>query len=477
MEDRKVVKLIRLLDKKERKKCEKWLLAELSAKNVLLKLYQLLTKILSRDEENPFAKFEEPKIWGKLISNRPYNDSRFRQMCSQLAALVEEFVAIEAFRRDKHGRNLSLIRELQLREANSLAESSMNKAQKELQNDSIRDQLYFRKKLLLDQEHLQIIYKLSGNIGAKQIKPLTNIIDQWILHEKMYNVHIAKNLGVKNDELSLLSKVIIEICEKLPLKERLPILNLYISLYLKLGEDPQKMLEVFTIFKKVKELLSRSNYLNIFILILNFYTRRVNTLGTKEEVSILLELYEWGVEDKTLFNQHYLIASHYKNIIKLCLRLRRIEKAQHYIESLKEFLNEKDREDAYLFMVGLLHFYSEKFGKAVQILGKLSLPLIEDELNRRNYVLQSFYELGERVELEGNLHALNEFIRSQKNISKYYQNTWYNQVKLFQRLLRVQNIKRLENLLRDIQTTKPLGNPEWLLEKTQQALEKIRHKF
>ena len=63
----------------------------------------------------------------------------------------------------------------------------------------------------------------------------------------------------------------------------------------------------------------------------------------------------------------------------------------------------------------------------------------------------TYYELGERIFLENQLHSLNAFVRTQREISKEYKAIVLDRIKLLEKILKVNSRQKLKVLLEKMQ--------------------------
>ena len=459
MKKRKVFSLLDLLSPKEQHKFGRWLRGEVNVnKSLLLHLFDLMTK-----ERN------EKPIWDALFPKLPFKAAKLRKLFNQLSVLLEDFIAIESFRQDKQLRNLQLIQELNHRNANDIFMQTHNQAQKVWINEGVKDHLYYWAQYKLAFERREFEAKMGIKPATDAIQEILHYLDAWIIHEKKFMdvIHAYTSKKYKNhthiiqiddltkkNQVSMPSSIVLEIYEKL--------YNLF-------QHHPYDCSSLIQDLRHYKKLFSLHIFQNLYTLLFNYLVQRYNKENSEELGVQILTVYEWGIEDQLIFVDGLLYPQHYKNLVIIALKLKLPEKARYYLNTYQKYLSEHERDDLYALCHAFCLFEEGDFKAVVKVLQRIYFDHIIYEISRRKYLLRALYELGERVELETPLHSLYEFIRTQKQLPKLHQESNFEEIKFFLRLVRASKKQTLKQLLAELEVVSLPSDKVWLIDKVNQS--------
>ena len=88
-------------------------------------------------------------------------------------------------------------------------------------------------------------------------------------------------------------------------------------------------------------------------------------------MSIMLDLYVKGIENKSLFDESYLSHWTYSNVVKLALRLERYEWIESFISEYTGSLPPQYREDAQYYNLAELYYHKHDYDKVLDNLNQL----------------------------------------------------------------------------------------------------------
>ncbi len=462
---RKVWSVLALLNKKEQIRFHNWLRIELAEKQAYVK------KLLSIIMEYP-DHVEDEWVWKKLYPSDPYNDGRLRKLYRDLCAYVEEFLAIESFRKDKNQKDVHLLRELREREAHDLFVKQYNKLDKELTRTPLKDAAIFRKKYQTIYEMIQ--YQLQYEHGIKPIsfEELYMSFDAWWVHEKIALACTNETLSAlfpQQIDNALLAQAY-EMISKRPDFSQMALLQIHWKIHKLFQGTPESEAQEISqwIVKFAKE-LPLSTKKEIFELLLNYHIRKLNTSGDEDTARIIFKLYQWGINDEFLIAHQKLHWQQYKNIISVCLQTNNYESAWVYLNDLIKYLPAKEKEEAYIYNLSQYHIAMEAYEEVISALGERKFSKLVYEIPARSTLLQAYYELygPDKEWLIPQLTNLIRYVKQQKLTEKYRQ-SYLNRFRLFRKLIQAKNEEELISLQQEIHQTKPISRPQWLLQKIQQ---------
>ena len=484
MENRKVWKMIQLLSAKEQKAFIYWMKGEFDGVQYYLnRLGEFLT-----------AKSSAPtslEVWQHLYPNRAYDDGRLRKLCGDLTRILEEFLAIQAFRKDPRAVDSFLLGELNRRQEPGLFVKLLNRIERRLAKVKNRDALFYRQLYELESEKQGFEVKNRKQLAPKnspmyslfwekadKYQKLNYAFDSWWLNEKMslttkININAELKSGRKI-ESALLPQVLILI-DQHPIFSKQIWLTIYKNLYLLLKGEPRLKGSTITQFVKFYEKeFAFEDRQSVLFLLLNFYIKELNTSGSEDAAKEIYNLYDWGVEEKLIFQDNYLLPIHYKNLVNICLTVKDYNSAWKYLHEFKPHLPPDQREDIYYLRLALYYVRQGQYQEVIQTLSNRKFSIITDELNARSFLLEAQYELNKEDLnwLSNRTENLIRYIRNLNELNKQVQQAHLNRYKLFKRLLKAFTENDLRKLEMAVKKADPIDRPDWLLEKISERLQK-----
>jgi len=462
---RKIWRVLALLNKDELIRFNKWLHIELAEKQTYVKkLFSIITELPERAEDE--------RVWKKLYPNDPYNDARLRKLYRDLCANIEEFLAIESFRKNKDQKDIHLLRELREREAHDLFIKHYNKLDQEFTNAPLKDASIFRKKYQITYEMIQHQLQYQHGIKPISFEDLYMSFDAWWVHEKIALACTHETLSAlfpQHIHNALLTQAYEMISKRVDFSQ-MTLLQIHWKIHELFRGTPESEVQEISqwIVKYAKE-LPLSTKKEIFELLLNYHIRRLNTSGDEHTAHIIFKLYQWGINDKFLIAQRKLHWQQYKNIISICLQTNNYEAAWVYLNDLIKYLPAKEKEEAYIFNLSQYHIAVEAYEEVISALGERKFSKLVYEIPARSTLLQAYYELygPDKEWLIPQLTNLIRYVKQQKLTEKYRQ-SYLNRFRLFRKLVQARNDEELNSLRQEIHQTKPISRPQWLLQKIQQ---------
>jgi len=200
------------------------------------------------------------------------------------------------------------------------------------------------------------------------------------------------------------------------------------------------------------------------MLLLNFYTKKVNETGKTKYLETLYQLHQWAMEKKIVFVDGYLAKGSFKNFVTLGLKLHKYDEIESYINKYIKHLSIQEQIDALDYNLGQLYFAKKKFPQALKKFNK-QFKDASYELATRLYALQSLYEMGDRKELGKPIQNFKRYLKRQKNLRPTTRKALINHLTLFAKLIKANTWDDYEDLEHEIEATQPINNPAWLLEK------------
>ena len=207
--------------------------------------------------------------------------------------------------------------------------------------------------------------------------------------------------------------------------------------------------------------LSRAEIEEIYQHAINYCNLQIIQAESRYVVEAL-NLYIWGLDTGILLQNDQLSPWHFKNIIKLALRLAKYEWTEQFIRARTPLLPREFREDAFHFNLAELYYYTKQNDKALENLNKVEFRDVSYHLGAKIMLAKIYFEMDAFDALDSLLHAFGIYLRRNKVISEDIRKTYLNFVAILGKLTRATSTQ-FPALRSKIETAPLLAARTWLL--------------
>ena len=482
MKNRKLWKIFKSLSDRERRRFSHWLEGELEDKQYYLQ--QLNQALIDTFPDAP----DRHQVWQMLYPRSPFDDARLRKLTRDLTGWLEEFIAIEAFRKDGAKKDLFLLRSLFERGLNEEFGKQVRKLDRQLRNQKIRDRDLFRFRYELEiicQEYETqnrskpqrpaITDYPDAKADHQALKRIQLFFDQWWVQEKLFigTAVLSQKQATGLEVDSLFLEELIEFLKTDNLFSQEPISQLYHRVYLLLsGKEVESIRELLETLTKEIHKLPEEDLHTLWLQMINFYVRSWNNSGDNRFGHPLALLFEWAIEADILLVDGCLPETYYKNLVVICLRIQQYEKAWAYLHQYKSKLKPEIAEKVYILSLSGYHNYRQEFQEVINLLRPIKFVKPLDEIRARSYLLNAYFSVDMEDEewLLSQTNNLIRYIRSKSYLPNEHKKPLLNRFQLFKKILKTNQKDELNQLLKQIDSTHPLDQPSWLKEKVEKKL-------
>ncbi|MEL6257241.1 MAG: hypothetical protein AAFR87_34925 [Bacteroidota bacterium] len=476
---RRIWKYFLVLRPEEKLKFSAWLGLELQDRQ--LSVQRLWQNLLCLDETEISLSSEgkfciEKRLWNKIYPDEDFNDSRFRKLSEQLIRHIEEFLAIEGFRKDRTSKDLHLLRELGLRNSFQLIQTIYRKVKARLNRRVIRDENFFRDHTLFDREFQKNMAKIDYQVKF-ELSDFFQSFDKWRLTEEASNL-IVHQIWPKEAPIPVVpADYFFDRLKNHPVYAQEPILHTYTLLFDLLTGKSEDFPTYFTFLKSYTNKINRETLKSLYAISTNYLVRKAN----KTRENIFYEQYadflQWSLENELLYLNKILPVNSYKNLISINLilakktegttRQKRINLAKHYLESLKIRLPLNVREDAYSLNKAIYYFTIGEYNKVEASMGGRYYSNSGFIVQGRLYGLMARYELQEYTYLPTAIRSLKKYIiaNTKKDLSSNHFKVYLDHLRFFNRLVNAYTTEDFTKLRKAIEKTPRVFEKNWLFEK------------
>ncbi|MDP5169619.1 MAG: hypothetical protein NWR72_05190 [Bacteroidia bacterium] len=394
------------------------------------------------------------------IPEKPLSHASFRRLENHLTHYFEEFISIQAFRKDQTSRDLYLIRGLNDRKSPELFHAELNKVHRRIESQPVRDAFYHRVKFeLLNEEKAHAI---RHQRSSRLIETYHDQFDLFWLHEKLRMLLVAwGESGFHAYTLPSyeLKDLLAQVESRLE-KEDSPLLDIYAHM-IRLYQGIEDIPGLLKLFKDNSHLAGLEERKNMFIYLSNHLIKAHNQAESGSASSLLFEVYIWGIQQKLVFFGGYIPSKMFSNIVATGLHTEAFEEVLALIHDYIAFVPPQEREETLRYNLGnyafairaipeAFHYFKEKFGH------------ISYEVTARTKVICLRYEQGERTELESPLRSLKFFIMRHDELSTSFQQSSVLKIRLMEKLVRSTSSEDLQDLWAALQEIPNSFFQKWL---------------
>lgn len=463
----KVTILLSSLSKVEINRLNKLVISPYFNKNrTVTNLYTYLQNLYpDYSEENTDRKL----IFDHLFPGERYNDSKLRNISSDLTKLVEQYLILEQIESEPSQKTQYLLQAGKKRDLEKIYEPSLRQWEQTQDKNPFKDvAFYFEQHQLQEEIYEYTARKLDRSLKSS-LQELNDNLDMYYLSKKLkYCCEMINRMNVFSEKYDM--GFFEELMEYVKSNNMIdaPIIRTYYQILLTLLEGDKE-----EHYFKLKDLLSKysdqfpqdENKIN-YSFAQNYCVKKINS-GRSEYLQELFELYQLSLENRVIFESGYLSQWDFKNITTVGLRLGEMDKTKRFIQEYKKHLDPIFQENAYKYNLANYHFYNNEFKEAMQLLVKVEFTDIYYNLDSRSLLLKAYFELEEYEAFFPHSETFKNYIRRNNTISDYQKKVYLNLVKYLAKLAKLKQAKKRapEKLIEEINTTAQIADATWLRKK------------
>ncbi len=467
MYNHKLILLLKTLSGKEIKELDAFLRSPyFNTNRHLVEIFQLLKKA-----HPDFQKLENKEaLYKRIHPGKKFRDVHLRQYFSALTSLVEEFLAIRKFEREKTLYRHALLEEMIDRNTERLFNHTLLKTNDKSKSED--DAFYLsqfqledlRNKFLVNTAQQQNRFAEQPDY-AKAIRLLDTF---YIIRKlKFYCSQLNYKTIAAVDKETILMDEILELLSKKDYSET-PAIDIYHKILRTLTEpeNEENFASLLQTLKSKAHLFPQMEAREMYIYAQNFCIRQINK-GKTKFLNEILDIYRILLEREIILEKGILSPWDYKNIVVTALRLNEFQWTEKFINAYKSKLPEAERENAYTYNLAKYYFYKKDYSQVLQLLQNVEYSDVFYSLDSKSMLLKTYYELNEMDSLDSMLDSFKIYLLRNKSLSEHHVKTYKNLLKITHKLSRLisSDKKKIALLETEIEQTKPLADVGWLREK------------
>jgi len=409
------------------------------------------------------------KVFPKLFGKEPYSADKVDYVMSFLFKVIEEFlIHQQATNHSTKAKMLLADSYLDLGLPKHF-QQTLKLAEKELEKNSLRDIRYYEQSFSMESQNLNFLSKSQRNTSIN-LQEVSTKLELRFLAQKLKQtcLMLARQAVYKRQYDFGLLDVLLPYIETHPNILEHKAISIYYYYYQAVTnqtEDELYFQKFKSIFLESNNVFNKKEFQDIYIAAVNYCIKKVN-IGQPEYQQELFEFYNAGLEFSILFDANNNLSPFtFSNIVKLALRLHKLDWTAEFIEKYKHQVEERYHgtyiHDAY----SMLYFSQGKYQETMIRLQQLNSEELFITLNSKVLLCKVYYHLEEYDVLESFLNSFMVFLR-RKDILAYHRDIYKSFIRFTQKLINLPPFNKAERvkLRADIEGTQKLLEKNWLLE-------------
>lgn len=407
------------------------------------------------------ASLTKEKAQQAVFPHAPFDARQMGYLMNYMIQLAEEFISIQHYRQESLRVKCNTLAEYSRRDLDKHYSFLYRKTKEEL--DAARSDVnQFEFRYILAEVAGQHFIRRQVRSFDPTLQNAVNALDElYFLQKLKYSIEMLNRQAIVSTtyKLSFIDEVQHYLSNQ---KERPPLVDVYLHIYLSLARDSgEHFARLIQLIEAYSENIEQAEKRAIYLYAINFCARKIRQ-GKDEYVPVVLNLYLRGIRDKSLFENEYLSHWTYTNVVKLFLRQKEYGQAEAFINDYSGNLPPQSRADALHFNLAELYYQKEAFGEVLSHLSQLNFSDLFYHMGSRTVLIKTYYESHEIESLLSLLASFSNFLRRNKKIAPGLKNTYLNFCNLLFKALK-NNPKKREKIREEIQNTQPLAERSWLL--------------
>ncbi len=471
MTNSKVINLLRTFTKSEFKEFGLFINSGYNnGEKVLSNFYNQLKKYYP---DFAGAGLNKKKLYSKLFPGKAYNDSLFRNTISDLLKLAEDFLKIRHFEKEKFYGQYLLLKELTNRKQNSLFKMNFKKADRMLNSDAVRDEIYYQNKFLLEDEWRRnhVVNSSKMLFETDNLKEQSELLHIYFITEfiKLYAILLNQSRYTFDYKFhfDLFDAVTEYLTNNFSLYKGIPYINIFYNCVMLYKTFEMKYFrELKLLLKKHYRILTPTDRKNIFIVLLKYCDEQI----AKGDYPFLEEKFsvnEGLLKTKAYFEGNDFMAHYiYESIALTAIDSGRLEWTESFLNRYKKLVHSDFKNNSYNICMAELLFGKEKYSDALVSLSLVIPADVKLKIKINILLLKIFFCRNETGPFNSLLESSRKFIVRNKTIQEINKIQFRNFLTCISKLYKIKNddnfLHELRPLRIKIQKSNQLISKKWL---------------
>ncbi|MBK9333246.1 MAG: hypothetical protein IPM96_12775 [Ignavibacteria bacterium] len=456
MKNSKLLNLLRSLTKTEFREFGLFVNSPYHNKEtVLIIFYDILKKLYPDFNDRDV---DRKIIYTPLFPGKKYNDGLFRNTVSDLLKLAEKFLTVKHLEKESFYGQYWLLKELTNRKQNSLFKTNFKKADKLLDSDTARDEIYYQNKFLLEDEWRRNHVATSSRMLFEEdnLKKQSESLHVYYITEftKLYAILLNQSKYTYDYKFNfeLFEAVTDYLRNNFSSYSDIPYINIFYNcVMLYKTEEAKYFTELKKLLLKHYKLLTLTDRKNIFIVLINYCNDRISK-GDNIFIQEKFTVNEHLLKSKAYFEgndfmPHYI----YESIASTATELGKTGWAEKFLKNYKSIVHSDFKENSFNYCMAEIMFNKNEYDKALEYLSAVKPEDVKARMKINILLMKIYYSGNDTVQFNSLTDSLKKYINRNRTVQEI------NRKKLSNFLIYICKLYRIKNdgsLLYDIGSLK-----------------------
>ena len=439
-------------------------------------LARLVVYLESKINTSKATILDKKAIFEATFPGKDYDEQQLRYALSFLLKVLKKYLLQTELEEDEVQQQIYLSRALRKRGLDKYAEKELKLTSQILEKQNRRNSFYHYQRYQLTQEELSLtlLQKRSGIANFQTVSEELTISYIADILRHSCSLLTQQSMSRQSHHLQLLEAALqlVDHSEY----QQIPAIAIYFRIYRALYALEQNQLdtseEEFNIAKQLVEQhwpkFPAHEIREIYLFTTNYCIRRLNN-GERQFVRKAFELFRSGLKNEALLNRGFLSSFTYKNITRLGVALQEDEWVEQFLQAHKKQLHPRERENTWRYNLAFFYFQKADYEQSMRLLQQVEFKDPLNNLDARQMLLRSYFELKEYDALDSFLDSFSNYIYRQKEVG-YHREIYINLVRFVRKMIQLQGQGKEEwkKLREEVQATSQLAGKKWLLEQLEE---------
>ncbi|MBV6443065.1 MAG: hypothetical protein DYG98_13240 [Haliscomenobacteraceae bacterium CHB4] len=415
-----------------------------------------------------FEGADRKKAYAALFPGQACDEAHLNHLMSFLLKLCERFIGLEQMNKDELALDFFTLQALADRDQGKHYHYVFQKKQDTLQEQSRRDAQHYLTRYRLENLEANRLSRTTTRKFNEYVQRTADSLDAFYLAEKLRcTCYMLTSQFVIATPYNL--QLVDEMCRFLamhPMPPDTPAIQAYFRIFqLLTKENADDDFEALKTLLKWQETgFGPEEIAELYQYAINYCNLQIMK-AREAYVTEALELYIKGIESAILLQDGFLSPWHFKNVIKLGLRLKKYDWTEAFILNNTQLLEPEFREDALHYNLAELYYYTGRYDEAMLHLNKVEFTDVHYNLGAKVILSKIYYETELFDPLESLLHAFKIYLHRNKLISEDLRRTYMNFIGLLWQIVRA-TPEKYAILHEKVEKSQFLAEKNWLLRQT-----------
>lgn len=470
MRDSKLLVLLQKMSDKELQNLHDFIKSPYFNKKAdVVQFYEYLLLVKPDWQSGNYQSVQKEVVFGQMWEGQIYHAPTLYYLMSNLLALAEQFISVEALKNDQMANYNYLLSYYNSPNLDKHFSAALREAQI-YQSQQVLDANYYRNQFLLHQHENLYFDKQKKHLFDGSLQQAIDQLDVHYLALKLkYSCEMLNRQKVvlANYELRLISEIL-HYLDTHP-HEDTPAVAIYAAIYRCLSNSTHEQY-----FEQLKQLLhhhaakfSTTEQRDMYAYLINYCIRKINQANSKY-LHELFEIYKHLLANQLLLDENnHLSPWTYMNIVTIGIRNQDFVWTDDFIATYKTQIAAQFRHNAYHYNLAILRFNQQQYSATIGLLHQVVFDDVFYNTEARMLLLRTYYELNENDAFEALAVSFATYLKRSKLVAPEKAERCLQFIKLLQRLHKLvkSDTKALNLLKKKIDTTTGLMNKTWLLDK------------